>query len=108
MEKTIEKNDKACRRIEKQKLVPITTRASRQVLKEFGIGGQVVITDYHSPDSITFISDDREAIIGDLPPVGQVMPHDRRFNETWQVIRDMGATHICPSHAEIFRLGEGT
>jgi glyoxylase-like metal-dependent hydrolase (beta-lactamase superfamily II) len=107
MEMTIEKNDTSYRRIEKQKLVPITTHASRQVLKELGIEGQVIITDYHSSDSITFISDDGEAIIGDLPPVGQMMPDDRRFNETWRFIRDMGGTHIYPSHAEIFRFGEG-
>lgn len=104
MERTIEKNDTDYRRIEQQKLVRIDTCDSRKVLQECGVMGRVMVTNYHSPDSVTFISDKGEAIIGDLPSAGQMMPDDRRLMRNWQLLRDAGAIHIYPSHAEAFRL----
>jgi ribonuclease/clavin/mitogillin len=104
MEKTIEKNNKKYKRIEKEKLQLMNIRDSRKTLESIGISGEVVVTDYHSPDSITFVSDDAEAIIGDLPPAGQMMPDDRRFLVNWEILRKMGAKKIYPSHAEIFQL----
>ncbi len=104
MEKTIEKNDKKYTRIEKGKLKPLNTRDSRKALETIGIFGEVVITDYHSQDSITFVSDDGEAMIGDLPPAGQMMPDDRRFLDNWEILRKMGVKTVYPSHAGIFRL----
>lgn len=67
MEKIIEKTDKTYRRIPRQKLAQISTWESRQILEGMGVKGQVVVTDYCSPDSITFVSDEGEAIVGALP-----------------------------------------
>ena len=104
MEKTMEKNNKKYKRIEKEKLQLMNIRDSRKARKSIGISGEVVVTDYHSPDSITFVSDDGEAIIGDLPPAGQMMPDDRRFLGNWEILRKMGVKTIYPSHAELFQL----
>jgi endoribonuclease LACTB2 len=107
MERTIEKNSKTYRRIERGKLRPASTRDSRQVLEEMGIHGQVVVTDYHSPDSITLVSDEGDALIGDLPPVGQMMPDDQHFLRNWELLRRAGARWIYPSHAAAFELEDG-
>jgi ribonuclease/clavin/mitogillin len=104
MEKTIVKNDKTYKRIQKEKLVRISTRESRGILESIGVKGQVVLTDYHSPDSVTFVSDDGEALVGDLPPVG--MPDDQRYLDNWEVVRRAGAKLVFPSHTEVFRLDE--
>jgi ribonuclease/clavin/mitogillin len=104
MEKTIEKNDRTYKRIQREKLVRISTKESRRILESIGVKGQVVVTDYHSPDSVTFVSDEGEAIIGDLPPVG--LPDDQHYLDNWEIVRRAGAKVIYPSHAEVFRLDE--
>ncbi len=106
MEKTIEKNSSRYRRIRKDRLHLITTRDSRMVFEKLGIGGEVIVTDYHSPDSITFLSDEREAVIGDLPPAVQMMPDDQPFQRNWEALKKRDMKDIYPSHAEAFRLGE--
>ncbi len=108
MEKTIEKNHAAYQRIDKSRLEPISTSDSRMVLEGLGVRGQVKVTDYHSPDSITFVSDEGEAIIGDLPPPGHMMPGDKHFIENWEIVRALGANLIYPSHAGIFRIDDIT
>jgi ribonuclease/clavin/mitogillin len=106
MEKTIEKNTSGYRRIRKDRLHLITVQDSKTVFAKLGIGGEVLITDYHSPDSITFLSSEREAVIGDLPPAGQMMPDDQPFLRNWDMLRKRGARDILPSHAGAFRLEE--
>lgn len=107
MERTIEKNDKAYRRMDRKKLHLVTTQDSMKMLGELGILGRIAVTDYHSPDSITFISDDGETIIGDLPPADQMMPDDQNFARNWDMLRKLGARQIYPSHSAPFRLGGG-
>jgi ribonuclease/clavin/mitogillin len=104
METTIEKNYKSYKRIKQEKLERIETRESKEVLQRIGIQAQVIITDYHSPDSVTFITDEGETIVGDLPPEGQAMPDDARFLETWELVRKLGGRLIYPSHAGLFQL----
>jgi len=65
-----------------------------------------VITDYHSPDSISLLLDNGEAIIGDLPPEGQMLPDDQHAIRNWDLLRKMGARDIYPSHAMPFHLEE--
>ena len=55
MERTIEKNVKGYRRIDQRQLVLVATADSRKMLGEIGVRGEVVITDYHSPDSVSFV-----------------------------------------------------
>jgi len=104
MEKTILKNDKTYKMIDKEKLRPISAKDSRAVLAALGIMGEVVATDYHSPDSISFVLDDGEVIIGDLPPEGQRMPDDTEHMRNWELIRNKGAKIVYPSHAGVFKL----
>lgn len=104
MEKTIEKNSRRYPRIEKNRLHPVNVRDSRTVFEKLGIRGEVIVTDYHSPDSITFLSDEREAVIGDLPPAVQEMPGDEPFLRNWRLLRDRGVRRVFPAHAEEFDL----
>jgi endoribonuclease LACTB2 len=104
MEKTIEKNGAHYGRIQKDRLHPIAIRDSRAVLEKLGIHGEVIVTDYHSPDSVTFLSDEGEAVIGDLSPAAQMMPDDQPFQRNWDLLRKRGARNIFPSHAGAFRL----
>jgi hypothetical protein len=53
-----------------------------------------------------FISDDGEAVIGDLPPEGQMMPDDEPFQKAWGFLRRTGVRKIYPSHAGSFELTE--
>jgi endoribonuclease LACTB2 len=107
MEATILKNDLSYRLIDQARLVDRTAAGSREALRRIGIDGEVIVTDYHSPDSVSFLSVEGEAAVGDLPPVGQAMPDDLRFHETWKLLRDRGARTILPSHAPPFVLGAG-
>lgn len=104
MEKTIRKNYPEYTPIEKSALRPVTTAGSRELLGELGIAGQVIVTDYHSPDSVTFISDFGAAVVGDLPAEEQRMPDDDRIRAVWQRIRRTKARSIYPSHAELYEL----
>ncbi len=104
MEKTILKNDRTYKTIARSKFRHINTKDSRAELAAVGIAGEVAVTDYHSPDSISVILDNGEAIIGDLPPEGQRMADDNEHVRNWDLIRKMGATTIYPSHAGVFKL----
>jgi len=104
MEKTIEKNDKTYRRIDKTKLRQIRSTESKAMFEAIGIDCEAVPIDYHSPDSMIFLLPDGEVVIGDLPPEGQMMPDDKKFLEAWQKIRNLGGRKIFPSHANVFDL----
>ncbi len=104
MEKAILKNDRTYKTIDRSKFRHISTKGSRAELAAIGIAGEVVVTDYHSADSISLILDNGEAIIGDLPSEGQRMPDDSEHLRNWDLIRKMGATTVYPSHAGVFKL----
>jgi glyoxylase-like metal-dependent hydrolase (beta-lactamase superfamily II) len=55
MEKTIVKNDKTYKLIDKGKLQPLNTKDSRPAREAIGIIGEVLVTDALSTDSIAFI-----------------------------------------------------
>jgi len=104
MERTILKNAGDYRRMAREKLVPATTGSSADLLRSLGVAGRVVVTDYHSPDSISLVTDQGEAIVGDLPPLAQMMPGDHRLMTNWDTLRAAGARTIFPSHAGTFPL----
>jgi endoribonuclease LACTB2 len=104
MERTIRKNYPRYRNIDAERLAAARTNESREMLKAMGIRGEVIVTDGHSADSITLITDSREAIIGDLPPRERIMPDDEKCLACWRRIEGMGARRIYPSHAAIFEL----
>ncbi len=104
MEKTIWKNYSCYRAIDKSKLITWRIADSRDSLKKIGISGEVLRTDGHSPDSISFLSDQKEVIIGDLYPIDLVMPDDEKSNKSWELILEKGGEKIFPSHASGFVL----
>jgi len=108
MEKTIRKNYSDYRLIAQSSLEQVDSNDSKQFFQGIGIDGQVVVTDYHSPDSVTFITGAGEAIVGDLPPQGQMMPDDVRFAKNWKTIWNAGGRTAYPSHAEVFSLSDPT
>jgi endoribonuclease LACTB2 len=104
MEKTINKNDKAYQAINKDRLKIVKIEDSRKILKSLGIDGEVLITGSHSNDSVSFILDTHEAIIGDLIPREQIMEDDEETQRSWNRILEKGAKHIYPSHAGVFEI----
>ena len=108
MERTIEKNNKEYKRIAKGKLQTVRIEDSHSVLLDVGISAEVVATDYHSPDSVTLITDEMEAIVGDLPPAMQMMPDDVGYWKNIDLLRAKGVKTIYPSHAPAYHMEEIT
>ncbi len=107
METTILKNREyaAYKRIDKSKLVIADLAALNAKLRALGIAGTLVSTPSHSTDSLSFIADNREAIIGDLAPLGQIMDDDKAALADWARIKEHGAFRVFPSHASEFDIG---
>jgi glyoxylase-like metal-dependent hydrolase (beta-lactamase superfamily II) len=102
MEKTIWKNFKDYPAIDKSRLTQLRIADSRAFLHKIGIHGEILRTEGHSPDSISFLSDEREVVIGDLYPLDLVMPDDDKSNASWELILEKGGKTIFPSHAPSF------
>ncbi len=107
MEKMILRTYKAYKPIDKTRLIKIQTRDSRNYLDEIGMGGEVLITPGHSSDSVTYVSDAGEAIIGDLNLPELIMPGDPAGLKSWELIRSKGVQHVYPSHAPAFDVPGG-
>jgi glyoxylase-like metal-dependent hydrolase (beta-lactamase superfamily II) len=106
MEKTILKSPEynTYTRIQTASLVETGFTDFNAMLSRLGFSGMVIPTPGHSDDSVSFITGGKEALIGDLPPLGQVMPDDLASNGSWDAIRKSGAVEIYPSHAGFFRI----
>jgi len=104
MERIIGRTCKEYTPIRKEALLRIESPASRDHLAGLGIRAEVILTPGHSPDSVSYISDEGEAIIGDLPPPGQIMPDDTECLASWEAIRRKKVRTIYPSHAAVFEL----
>ncbi len=102
MEQTIWKNYPDYRAIDQSRLTRWQIADSRECLSQIGIHGEILRTDGHSPDSISFLSDEHEVVIGDLYPLELVMPDDAKSNASWELILDKGGKQIFPSHANSF------
>jgi glyoxylase-like metal-dependent hydrolase (beta-lactamase superfamily II) len=107
MERIIARSSPAYRRIDMTRLEAARTEASRGLLAALGFMGEVLITPGHSPDSVSFLSDEGEAVIGDLPPLGQYMPDDLVTTASYRLLESKGATAFLPAHAPPFTIGAG-
>lgn len=103
MERIIRKNYKEYKEIDKGRLEMASIADINEFLAGEGFGVKALMTVGHSPDSISFITEEKEAIIGDLAPIEQVM-EDSESKESWESIRRQGAKVAYPSHAPIFAL----
>jgi endoribonuclease LACTB2 len=108
MENAIRKNYGSYKAIDQTRLRHATTRESADLLASVGIQGRVIVTDYHSPDSVSFIAATGEAVVGDLPPQGQMMSDDAPFLENWRSVWRAGGRSVYPAHAEPFELVDPT
>jgi ribonuclease/clavin/mitogillin len=104
MEKTIWKNLPDYKAIDKTRLTQLHIADSREFLHQIGVHGEILCTDGHSPDSISFLSDEHEVVIGDLYPLEFVMPDDEKSNASWELILEKSGKVIYPSHAPSFWL----
>lgn len=104
MEKTIWKNYPDYHAIDPSKLTQARIADSIDLLNRMGIRGEILRTDGHSPDSISFLSDEKQVVIGDLYPIDLVMPEDTKSNASWELILEKGGREIFPSHAPKFDL----
>ena len=102
MEQTIWKNHPDYRAIDQSKLVSMRIAGAREFFATLGIHGEILKTDGHSPDSISFLSDEHEVVIGDLYPLELVMPDDVKSNASWELILEKDGKQIFPSHANSF------
>jgi glyoxylase-like metal-dependent hydrolase (beta-lactamase superfamily II) len=103
MERTIRKNYKEYKEIDKSKIRRVSIEEINELLNKEGFSGEVILTNGHSPDSISYITEDNEAIIGDLTPIEQIMD-DKKSEENWRRIREKKVKRIYPSHANVFEI----
>ena len=106
MERVILKNQEYAtyQKIEMNKLKAMSIIEFNNEIKTLGIDGEAIITKDHSPDSITFLTENHEAIIGDLAPINQIIKNDKESLENWNSIKQKGVKTIYPSHASIFEI----
>ncbi|MBL8967918.1 MAG: MBL fold metallo-hydrolase [Spirochaetaceae bacterium] len=85
--------------VDKGKPRPVDLGDFNEEPRRLGVDGAVVATPGHSPDSVSFLTGDNEAIIGDLPPPDQLAPEDLECLRSWGILRERGARTIYPGHA---------
>lgn len=104
MERTIRKNYRDYKPINQESLICWNTVDSKKSFAEIGIAGRALITRGHSDDSISFLTENREAIIGDLCPVETIMAADSASAESYALLRANQVQFVFPSHAPFFEL----
>jgi endoribonuclease LACTB2 len=83
-------------------IVPVPFAESRAILKEIGIGGEVLPTPGHSADSISLLLDDGSAFTGDLPPEELAEAGDPDLVRAgWRALREKGARRVYPAHGPV-------
>jgi endoribonuclease LACTB2 len=106
MERAIMKNAeyRDYRTIDEEMLRDTSIPEFAELLRRNGIPGKVIATKGHSPDGVSFLTREGEALVGDLPPFDQIMDDDLASIESWALIKGRRVARIYPSHAEAFDL----
>lgn len=106
MERIILKNEeyRAYLPMDRGALIRTDPGAFNALAAGFGLAIEVLETPGHSPDSISVLTQDHEALIGDLAHPDQIMDDDVAAHESWRLLRDRGARLVYPSHADCFEL----
>jgi glyoxylase-like metal-dependent hydrolase (beta-lactamase superfamily II) len=87
--------------------VEMSCDESRSLLEGVGIPGEILHTPGHSDDSVSLLLDDGSVFTGDLTPpqyIGLEAPEVVR--ESWQLLRERGATRVYPGHGPVRRIDE--
>ncbi len=90
--------------IDRERITVLKEKQTREWLKKAGIEGEIVITDGHSPDSISLVLDSGIAFIGDLYPPSMITDEDIRTIKSWQKLKKLGVRTAMPSHFPAFDL----
>jgi ribonuclease/clavin/mitogillin len=99
MERMILKKQKNYIPIDRKKLLIMETKDTRDWFSHLGIRGEVICTAGHSADSVSFISDDGQALIGDLVPENIAI--DPGSKASWQMLRSKKVRKIFPAHGPV-------
>jgi glyoxylase-like metal-dependent hydrolase (beta-lactamase superfamily II) len=83
--------------------VTIPCDASRGLLKQIGMDGEILSTPGHSPDSVSLLLDDGAVFTGDLPPLEFAGEDEagRLVASSWQLLWSHGARRIYPAHGPL-------
>jgi glyoxylase-like metal-dependent hydrolase (beta-lactamase superfamily II) len=106
MERLILRQAKDYAVIDKSRLLPMKSMEARAWFLKLGIGGAIVETPGHSPDSVSFVSDAGEALTGDLPAEALIMDNDVAGKLSWQRLRSRRAKAIYPAHGKAYTLSD--
>jgi glyoxylase-like metal-dependent hydrolase (beta-lactamase superfamily II) len=90
--------------------VVIAFGESRALLNQIGLVGEIFPTPGHSDDSVSLLLDDGSVFTGDLTPLPYAGEDEagRLVVQSWQRLREYGATRICPGHGPIRLMETGT
>ncbi|MBN2086445.1 MAG: MBL fold metallo-hydrolase [Anaerolineales bacterium] len=83
-------------------LEPVCFGESRALLKEIGIGGEILSTPGHSDDSVSLLLDDGSVFTGDLPP--EEIPEGgtpELVLASWRMLHERGARRVYPAHGPV-------
>ncbi len=87
--------------IDEKQAAVIRCEDSRKFLSGIGIGGEIIATPSHSPDSISLLLDSGDAFVGDLQP-REYMDADEKndaFKADWTRVMRFQPKRIFYSHA---------
>ena len=104
MEATITRGKASYQPIDSRLARIVSLRESAAFLEGIGVRGEVIATAGHSPDSVTLLTADHEAFIGDLYTPQFVMPDDVRHTTIWSDLIDRGVKQVYPAHVLPFEL----
>jgi endoribonuclease LACTB2 len=82
--------------------VVISLAASRSVLADIGIAGELLHTPGHSPDSVSLLLDDGAVFTGDLThPMFATEEDMDLVSESWALLRSRGASTVYAGHGPV-------
>jgi ribonuclease/clavin/mitogillin len=87
--------------------VRISCDESRSLLERIGIPGEILHTPGHSDDSVSLLLDDGSVFTGDLTSPQHIGLEDPEVvHQSWQLLRERGATRVYPGHGPVRRIDE--
>jgi ribonuclease/clavin/mitogillin len=86
--------------------ITIPFEASRPLLREIGLAGEILPTPGHSDDSVSLLLDDGSVFTGDLTPLLFAGDDEagRLVAESWGLLREHGAKQVYPAHGPVRRM----
>lgn len=89
------------RAVDENAAAVISCAESREVLKAFGIDGEILHTPSHSEDSISLVLDDGSCLVGDLEPLAYLAGYEENpaLKIDWEQIMNRHPKRILYAHA---------